>query len=86
MTIRVKVIIAVCLAVAYFFIDGLSMARYQRLHSTGIDCDALTEFQSRYECRRDMRSSGTKAFWAGIGWPAYIVVSFGIEAGEKYSD
>lgn len=86
MSIKVKVIITVCLAAAYFFVDGLTIARYQRLHRAGIDCDAIEEFQTRYDCRRDMHSSGIKAFWAGIGWPAYLVVSFGIEAGQNHND
>lgn len=82
MSNRVKAIIVACLVMSYFFVDGLAMSRYQRLHNT-IDCDALPEYTSRYDCRRGNHTTDVKAVWAGMVWPVYLVVSFGIELGDS---
>jgi len=91
MSMRVKIIITVCLIASYFFVDGIAMARYQRLHPTMelIDCERMdASYETMvdyYDCRRDVRRNGNNIdVAAGVFWPVYLIVSFGIEMGENH--
>jgi len=87
MSMRVKIIIAVSLVASYFFIGGATMARYDRLHDP-INCEQLiaNDGYRSWDFRKCLKRNDNRAFevMAGLGWPVYLLISFGIEMGENH--
>jgi len=83
MSIRVKIIVAVSVLASYMFIGGMNMARYDRLHPQS-DCAPFVADRWDYSDCMDQNNTGPSKFFAGVGWPFYILFSLGIELGENH--
>lgn len=85
MSIRVKVIIAASLIASYFVIDGLAMARYQNLHPA-ISCEHINaaHYAEMRQCNSSRKDRLGATIASGLGWPVYLLISFGIELGENH--